>query len=359
MEAQILKTQYRVSDFVAWQRDGSLQLNPNFQRRNVWKKGAKSYLIDTILRNLPIPIIFLRELPSNLKTLKAGRDVVDGQQRMRTVLSYIDPGLLKDFDPTRDEFTIDEAHNSKLAGKSFSELDKEDQQRILDYQFSVHSFQADTDDRLILQIFARMNSTGLKLNAQELRNAEFFGKFKTLAYELATEQLHRWRAWKLFTPDQIARMQEVELTSEFMLLILRGVLEKNPKTIDSFYKKFDRQFEEGAEVATRFRAALDTIEAAITPQIISELFRNRTIFYALFAAIYGLQYGLRSASDTKKLKHEKPRPLKPGMVEQMKTAARNIKSGDVPAAVARSSRGATSHAKPRRIVIGFLTGKVK
>jgi len=62
----------------------------------------------------------------------------------------------------------------------------------------VHVFPADTDDRDILQIFARMNATGMNLNAQELRNAEFFGRFKTAAYDIATEQLNRWRdAWRV------------------------------------------------------------------------------------------------------------------------------------------------------------------
>src|SRR5271170_8098247 len=88
-DSQTLRTQYRVGDFVAWQRDGALELNPNFQRRPVWKKGAKSYLIDTILRALPMPIIFLRDLRADLKTFKAKRDVVDGQQRIRTILSFV------------------------------------------------------------------------------------------------------------------------------------------------------------------------------------------------------------------------------------------------------------------------------
>src|SRR5438105_13440736 len=73
MDIQTLKTQYRVSDFVEWMKSGALQLNPNFQRRPVWKKGAKSFLIDTILKGLPVPIIFLRDIPSNLKTLKGAR----------------------------------------------------------------------------------------------------------------------------------------------------------------------------------------------------------------------------------------------------------------------------------------------
>jgi uncharacterized protein with ParB-like and HNH nuclease domain len=127
-------------------------------------------------------------------------------------------------------------------GRDSEILSDPDKQKILDYQFSVHSFPSDTDDREILQIFARMNSTGVKLNAQELRNAEFFGAFKKISYEIATEQLNRWRDWKIFTVDQIARMNEVELSSEFMLLIIAGVLEKNNSTIDNYYKKFEDSF---------------------------------------------------------------------------------------------------------------------
>jgi uncharacterized protein with ParB-like and HNH nuclease domain len=88
-ELQTLRTQYRVSDFLTWKRDGALDLNPDFQRRSVWKKGAKSFLIDTILKGFPMPIIFLRDLPSDLKKLKSRRDVVDGQQRLRTIFSFM------------------------------------------------------------------------------------------------------------------------------------------------------------------------------------------------------------------------------------------------------------------------------
>ncbi|MGY4572960.1 DUF262 domain-containing protein [Bradyrhizobium sp. USDA 3256] len=200
LEAQTLRTLYRVSDFVGWQREGTLELNPNFQRRSVWKKGAKSFLIDTIIRGFPVPIIFLRDKKTDLKTLKGKRDVVDGQQRIRTLLSFIDHNLLPDYDPQRDDFEINKTHNKDFGGKRFHQLTMEVRQRILDYQFSVHSFPTDTDDRMILQIFARMNATGVKLNPQELRNAEFFGEFKTSAYELATEQLYRWRDdWEVFT----------------------------------------------------------------------------------------------------------------------------------------------------------------
>lgn len=365
-ESDTLRTQYRVSDFLEWKRSNTLILNPNFQRRPVWKKGAKSYLIDTILRGLPMPIIFLRDLPTDLVTLKAKRDVVDGQQRIRTILSFIDSDLVRDdkFDPTRDIFTIDPTHNEDLGGQNWAKLSKENRQKILDYQFSVHVFSADTSDREILSIFARMNSTGVNLNAQELRNAEFFGPFKTAAYELATEQLNRWREWHVFTPDQIARMKEVELASEFMLLILDGVLEKNNAAINDYYDKYEDSFPDRTELSNRFRSIFDTLESLFEKDSpIAKLFGSRTLFYAMFVIVYGLQFELRSPLKPGErhvpLTRLKPKPLKLNeLAEQLGIGGkRMLDRKTLPPRVIKALRGATTDASERRVIVGFLAGK--
>ena len=359
--ANTLRTQYRVSDIVGWQREGTLELNPDFQRRSVWKKGAKSYFIDTLLKGFPVPIIFLRDMRSDIHTLKPRRDVVDGQQRIRTVLSFIDRDLLPDFKPERDEFAIQKNHNRDLAGKSFKDLSAEDQQKLLDYQFSVNSFPADTDDRLILQIFARMNATGYKLNPQELRNAEYYGEFKTLSYDLATEQLERWRGWKIFANDQIARMQEVELTSDFLMLISHGILNKTKKGLDSFYQHYEEEFPHEKEVSRRYRATFDSIESKIGAESVAKYFRTKSMFYALFATVYGLQFGLRKPvplpDRPRALVREKAAPMKAAVVERLLSSARDIKEGCVPPDVSKAARGATSDASQREIIIRFIAGE--
>lgn len=364
MISQTLRTQYRVGDFVTWQREGALDLNPNFQRRPVWKKGAKSYLIDTIVRGLPMPIIFLRDLRTDLRTLKSRRDVVDGQQRIRTILSFIDPALLPDFDQARDSFRISSVHNEELGGKTWRDLGPAEQQMILDYQFSVHSFPSDTDDREILQIFARMNSTGMKLNAQELRNAEFYGRFKTVAYELATEQLNRWRDWKVFTPDQIARMNEVELTSEFLTLIMAGVLTKNNATIDHFYKEFDEEFGSAAQISGRFRTTFDALEMLISAEVITRYFSTRTLFFALFATVYGLLYGLLSPprkppkkDDLQSLPRTKAAKITSEILARIQQNGEKVAKRAVPERVQKAVRGATTDGAQRRVLIDFLAGE--
>jgi hypothetical protein len=210
-----------------------------------------------------------------------------------------------------------------------------------------------------------MNATGVKLNPQELRNAEFFGEFKTSAYELATEQLYRWRDdWKVFTPSQIARMSEVETASEFMVFIMSGILEKDSKTIDRFYEDFDSIFHDRNEVERRFRLVFDTIEDLLVNDR-HELFNTRTMFFALFAAVYGVQFETRTPYvlkpkaklDLTPLSKDKPAPLAPEMRGRLLKGAEAIKKRQAPDYVANALRGATTDAINRRTVINFLVGK--
>ena len=91
-----------------------------------------------------------------------------------------------------------------------------------------------------------MNATGYKLNPQELRNAAYFGQFKTSVFDLAAEQLQRWRKWRIFNEDQIARMNEVELTSECAQMMLRGIVGKSQKALNSLYEEKDVDYPEKA-----------------------------------------------------------------------------------------------------------------
>ena len=82
------KAVYTPNDFALWQANSMLVLTPKFQRRPVWKTPARSFFIDTILRGMTVPPIYLRMVQNTTRT-KAIREVVDGQQRVRSVLDYV------------------------------------------------------------------------------------------------------------------------------------------------------------------------------------------------------------------------------------------------------------------------------
>jgi hypothetical protein len=341
------RTEYTVSDFLTWKKAETLDLNPSFQRRSVWRPGAKSLLIDSLLRGMPVPVIFLREQPANLRTLEPRRAVVDGQQRLRTVISYIAPQLLDGFNKSKDGFALLPAHNAEFADATFDNLPPDAQQRLLDYPFAVHVFPADADDREILKIFARLNATGVRLNQQELRNAEFYGYFKTYSYNLAYEQLDRWRTWRIFTDNNISRMAEVELTSELLIVIMDGIKGKNASVLRHYYTKFDAKWPERDAVAARFRATMDLMNTAI-PSKSWMYFRSKTLFYCLFAAVHRLAF-------PKELSSTKARKSVPeDSFSKLLERGKNIYLGKAPKAVLEAKTRRTSHLSSRQSIFDYL-----
>ena len=350
---QVSKTHYKVGDFISWAKASTLILSPSFQRRSVWPAGAKSYLMDTIVRGLPIPIIFLREQKTDLDSLEPKREVVDGQQRIRTLLSFIQPSLIKGYDPAKDAFTIKKTHNRDLADKVFKDLPPTVRQNILDYQFSVHILPSSVDDREVLQIFARMNSTGLKLNSQELRNAAWFGEFKTSMYAISAEQLQRWRKWRIFTESQISRMGEVEITSEFAQLMIKGLVGKTQKAIDNLYLELDEEWPERGEVERRFRDCMDEIDTAIGADIANTSFTNRAAFYALFTIVYEAVFEMGSP-----LKRKKAEPLPTAFKTRLMKTSDAIRNQTTPEKVLESLARRTTHKDSRKTVVDYLKAQL-
>jgi len=312
-----------VTDFVAWQRDGSLRLNPDFQRRSVWKPGARSFFIDTVCRGLPAPVIYIRE-SIDITNQKSVRDIVDGQQRLRTLFAFIDPKLLDDYIEERDAFTVKRVHNSDLAGQRFKDLPIEMQRQILSYEFSTHILPLSVEDREVYQMFARLNSTGVRVNDQELRNATYFGEFKTLMYELALEQLDRWREWGIFTSGNIARMQEVELASDIALSAIKGLSGKNQSAIDGLYKHFDDEFLGKQVFRRRFRRVMDEIEA-LFDSLEGTAYSSQVIFFSLFVFLYDEMYGLET-----KLDSATPYKLSARLGTRLRRLGQKLDCGDVP-----------------------------
>jgi hypothetical protein len=292
----ITRTTYRVSDFLSWQRQGGLDLRPPFQRGSVWNPKAKSFFIDTIVRGYPVPLLFLQDR-TDPKSFEPTRLVVDGQQRLRTVLGYIDDKCLKDRDEA-DTFAVLRTHNAELAGKTFKQLPPSVQQRILQFEFSVHVLPPATANSVLLEIFARMNATGTRLNDQELRNAEFSGAFKQLAYALSYQELDRWLRWGLVSKSQVARMLNVELMSELLMFLLDGLTSKSQPAIRKTYDTFDDAVAHEKVLKMRSESVLDAIDEVYCtsaglgePHEFSRSpFSGQGWFYVLFAFLHDLSF---------------------------------------------------------------------
>jgi hypothetical protein len=280
-------------------------------------------------------------------------EVVDGQQRLRTLLSYIDPTSIPGLGPA-DLFTVRRTHNSEIAGKTFSALPQDVKQSLLAYELSTHVFPATTGDVQVFRIFARLNSTGLSLNEQEVRNSEFHGAFKTLVYELSFENLDNWRRWKVFSNDAISRMEEAEAVSEYILAMTEGIKGKSQSRINNYYRTHEEDYPDSKVTRQRFEVTISAIEQHLGEVIAGSAFQRATLFYSLFAAIYDHMYGLGSP-----LRRAKAKPLPRGLNAVLQRASQRIRSKNLPDKVQDAMDKATGDKTRRDQRHKFIMGALK
>jgi hypothetical protein len=184
---------------------------------------------------------------------------------------------------------MSKAHSTDFGGKYYSELPEEVQTAILKYELSVDLL-LDAPDKEVLDIFARLNSYAVTLNPQELRNARYFGEFKTLAYSVALEYVSFWTENHIFTDAQILRMDEAELASDLLVALLDGI--KSRKAIDAYYKKHDDELKEKNKLAQSFRRTMDVIGMLSAGALANTPFTSPVLFYSLFCAVHHHLHGL-------------------------------------------------------------------
>lgn len=153
VDQQMLSVKYMLE----LMEDGMIELNPGYQRRSVWKENKrKSLLIESLMLRIPIPAFYFYEN-------EIGQyQVIDGQQRLTTIREFVS-GKFK--------LTGLEYLGDKYNGKKFENLDVKYSQRIYRTQIAVNILDARSPKKVIYDIFRRVNTGGIYLNPQEMRNA--------------------------------------------------------------------------------------------------------------------------------------------------------------------------------------------
>ncbi len=147
---------------------------PDFQRNDVWQNPDKSRLIESILRGIPIPSIYLAEEEEGKYV------VIDGQQRINSIVQYSD-----------GKFGLSGLKVlTNLKNKRYSNLIGEHkplERRLRNAKIPVIIIRTRADDEIVYEIFNRLNTGGMKLNAQEIRNCMYHGDYNDLIKKLALD----------------------------------------------------------------------------------------------------------------------------------------------------------------------------
>jgi hypothetical protein len=278
------RSSYTPNDLISFRESGSLELTARFQRREVWKTPAKSFFIDTLLRGYPVPPIYIRVTQDKDHT-RTVREVIDGQQRLRAVLDFID-----------NKYALTNAAGPELSGRIFEELDTPQRNVIREFPFIFEVLHGISDQR-VLEIFSRLNTYSVPLNGQELRNGTYFGLFKQACYGLAFEHIEFWRTNRILSDARIARMLEVELASELLILQMAGLQDKK-KSINRFYAEYDTSFSHRRQLEDQFRAVIDEIVQSLGETLSQSEFRRPPLFYSLFATVCQIRFGIPGIEPT-------------------------------------------------------------
>ncbi len=294
--ARFLPQTYRISDISGWADRKELKLAPGFQRRSVWSPKGKSFLIDSILRGMPLPQFFIREivLPKEKRMI---REVVDGQQRIAAILGYM-----------KGDFTVYPTHNPEFGRIKYAELPEDVQRKFLSFPLSVNLLE-DSADRDVLEVFSRLNAYSVPLNQQEKLNAKYVGSFNLAMQKLSKQHLAFWQRHDILSNTNITRMKDVELTSELVAAMLLG-LQNQKKVVAELYERYDDAFPQIDYIEGRFAGCLQLCEMFLGGNIGGTIFRRSTLFYVLFCAIYDCWYGFGAGQNAQ------PRPFTQEQMEQ-------------------------------------------
>lgn len=182
-----------------------INLSPGYQRRARWDKKKKSLLIESFLMNVPVPPLFLFEKDYNQY------EVMDGRQRLEAISEFLD----NKYALTGLEFW------PELQGKRFSDLPGTIQRGLLRRTLNAVVLLAETsrsddsfDIRLVL--FRRLNTGGVKLNPQELRNALYPGIFNKALHDISRDELFV-KVWRI---PQRTKTEDEQPTTELQRNIL-------------------------------------------------------------------------------------------------------------------------------------------
>lgn len=216
----------------------TIKLNPEYQRNHRWDKKTSSRLIESLILNIPIPTVYLSQDVDVDEEVDEGisrYSVIDGQQRLSAIYGFM-----------KNEYALEELEVlDSLNGAKYDELPPFLVRRLEERTITCLRIDSTADEQVKYDIFERLNTGAVQLEAQELRNAVYRGKFNELIKELANNvEFKRLISVKIENGEEdikVKKMLDVELVLRFFALE-NGEVEKMKKSFRDFLSEQLRTF---------------------------------------------------------------------------------------------------------------------
>jgi len=196
-------------------KNGLIKLDPEYQRRHRWSVEVSSGLIESLILNIPIPLVYISQdidVDEEVSSEIARYSVIDGQQRLTAISNFLQNGFALTGLTVLDD----------LNGSFYKDLPPFLVRRLEERTIRCLRIDSTLDAQVKYDIFERLNSGSVKLEAQELRNAVSRGQFNKLIKNLSKDENFRVLLQiSLKYPDKnkkVQKMLDVELVLRFFAL---------------------------------------------------------------------------------------------------------------------------------------------
>lgn len=210
-KTKIVKQTWSILEIFQKIKDKKLILDPNYQRREIWKDDKKTAFIESLYMEIMIPPIYVVEIPGDDLLSENKYEVVDGKQRLTAILDFINGKLVlaeKSLEYYKDIF----------GGKTFleiKEIDSEQTTQMLSSVLDIYVITANSPEFTKYDIFARLNKGAEKLKVNEIRRAIYRSDVTNIIEEFINDRVAqgadsvlKQQYEKLFTENDIKRFED-------------------------------------------------------------------------------------------------------------------------------------------------------
>ena len=267
-----------VADYCQGIRAKKIIVNTEYQRNEgLWNNPARSFFVESILLEYPIPKIFLYAR-LDLKTRETTKEIVDGQQRSQALVAFFENRLALSKNIETEE----------LRGLKYNQLSDDWKTKFLSYSLPIDQFSGVPEDE-VREAFRRMNANNVPLNAEEQRNARYQGPFKWFIISIAKTYKEALLRIELFSRRDLIRMIDLRLYAEIVLTLDTGFQTVKGSQLDHLYSKYNVSFDGAEEFQRLIASGLDYVIE--TEALRQDVFLRMHVFQSLVLAIIAHKSG--------------------------------------------------------------------
>lgn len=255
---------------------GRLNLAPAFQRKSVWSNRDRQRLLVSVFDGIPLPSIYLYERPGSRNA--AQHDVIDGKQRLETLLLFAGEGPLVGSEvPLRFRSTLDGRGDE--VWRYWEDLSAKLQAEYR--RCRIPTITVSGEMREIAELFVNINSTGKKLTGQERRHAfSDASNVLRVATKLAEDHRSLFLQNRIFSTGQMDRMLHIEFSTELLLYACDGVHHNKKSKLDEIIRGDLREPDVLRSAASEVAQVLKILPDLFT-DLGSTRFRQRADLYSV------------------------------------------------------------------------------